>query len=729
MTEHGAALPQGDASPERSIEADPRVAALRWFAQEQGHAFSEAGLFARLPADARLSDPHVFGRALSILGFQSLRQARRPKQLDPAVLPCLLVSKDGDPLILTTLDRSAGVARLIDPTAPGQVEEVSLRALAKRVRGEVTFITAGERLTTARLDPSSARKVRRRSHWLWGPVLSNWPAWAQVVLVASCLNLLHLALPIFVMNVYDRVIPNLAFVTLWTLALGVAIALGLELVLRLLRMSVLELITARVDLSTGRHLFAHAMNLTLLGRRGGAAGVANLIRDFDQVRDFFSSATFVAFVDFLFIGLFAWVLWWLVGPIALVPLGAAIIVIVIAALSQIPLGARILQLQGLAAKRHTVLIETLSGIETVKSVGAEPVMQREWERTTAATTRLGAITRFWAGLAQNSAMMVQQGTSVVIIVWGVYLLAQGEITVGALIAANMLSGRVLAPLGSITQTILKAQNAAKTLTALSGFNTWEREASPTVTRQARVRSGEVRFEGVSFTFPDTERPALAELDLEIGQGEIVAILGRVGSGKSTFGKLVAGLLSADEGSVCIGGVAIEQYDKADLREGVGYLPQSPDVFTGTVRENLTLGAPRAQDEALLAALDACGMGPTLSALPDGLDTFLGERGERLSGGQRQALSLARLMLRKPKILFLDEPTNMMDQTMEARIIERLTQASEQGTTVLLATHRQTLAQRASRYVILDRGRKAMDGPRDQVVSVLSRSAQSGTGGA
>ena len=488
-------------------------------------------------------------------------------------------------------------------------------------------------------DPETRDRGRPVRHWFWSPIVANWPAWLQILVAALCLNLLALALPIFVMNVYDRVIPNLAFVTLWTLAIGVGIALALDFLLRLLRAAVVDAISARVELDAGRRLFAHAMDVQLLTRPGGAAGIASTIRDFDTVRDFFASASFMALIDLIFIGIFVAALWWIVGPIAIVPLIGAVVVVVLGLLAQVPMGRGVAEIQSLAAKRHTVLVETLNGIETVKSVGAEPVMQREWEMAVAAGTRLSGKTRFWSSLSLQGTITVQQAVSVCIIVWGVYLVAAGAISVGALIAANILAGRILAPLGSISQTLIRAQQAIKVLGSLTAFMRLPVERGQAVTKEISVRMGSAAFEMASYGYPGTAAPALRDITLSIESGESVALLGRVGSGKSTFGKLLAGLISVDTGTIRIDGRAVGQYDPADLRLGVGYLPQTPDVFTGTLRENLTLGGIPATEDALREALSETGLGGFLDGTGDGLDFFVGERGSRLSGGQRQALTL------------------------------------------------------------------------------------------
>jgi ATP-binding cassette subfamily C protein LapB len=401
------------------------------------------------------------------------------------------------------------------------------------------------------------------------------------------------------------------------------------------------------------------------------------------------------------------------------------VILILALVTQVPLARSAGQAQAIATKRHIVLVESLSGVETVKSLGAEPAMQREWEDAVAASSRVGGRTRFWSNLATNGTMLIQQSVSVIIIVWGVFLVSEGRISIGGLIAANILAGRILAPMGTIAQTVFRAQYAFKSLSALNAFMALPVEAGPTVLSDLSVSHARVELRNVTLTYPGQKVPVLRDISLTIAPGEAVALLGRVGAGKTTLGKLIAGLIQPDAGAVLIDGVAQAQYDPAALRRGIGYLPQNPDIFTGTLRENLTLGAPAATDAQIARALYFAAMDRFVGELPDGLDTFLGERGSRLSGGQRQALALARLILRKPRLLFLDEPTSAMDHRMEAEIARRLGELRATGMGMILSTHRQSLAGVAGRIVVMDSGAIVLDGPRDQIMARLAASLDHG----
>ena len=697
---------------------EDRFALIEWFARDTAQVFNPAAVAARLPQGADLAQPEMLARALAAISLRSQLVLRDIRRLDPVVLPCVVFQKDGPPLVLTSL--SGKMATVIDPTSASLLQEVRLRDLRRRIKPGILLVTQAEDAINSRLDPDSA--VKPRAHWFWGAVRSNWGAWSQIMLAALCLNLLALALPLFVMNVYDRVIPNLAYVTLWTLAIGVSLALAFDLILRTVRVAIIERIGRRVDLKVSSSLFAHAMNVKLLTRPGGAAGIANAIRDFENVRDVFASATVVSLIDLMFIGIFLGALYMIVGPLALVPLIAVPVAIVLALVAQVPMARAADQAQRIATKRHVVLVESLVGVETIKSLNAEPVMQREWENAVAAASRVNTRTKFWSSIAGNGTMLIQQGVSVVIIVWGVFLVAAGDITVGGLIAANILAGRVLAPLGTIAQTIFRAQYAAKSLANLNGFMALPSERPATIASDLRAGEGKLEFRKVSLTYPGTPTPVLRELSFESAPGEVVAVLGKVGSGKTTMGKVAAGLIDPQSGQVLLDDIAIGQYDPAELRRALGYLPQQPDLFTGTLRENLTIGAPDASDDAINKALYFAAMDSFVASLPDGLETFLGEQGNRLSGGQKQGVALARLLLRKPRVLFLDEPTSSMDHRMEAQVAERLRDLSETGMGMIICTHRMSLAGIADRMLVLDQGRAVLNGPAAEVLEKLGAAA-------
>ncbi|MEW9922233.1 type I secretion system permease/ATPase [Marimonas sp. MJW-29] len=699
----------------------PALRIVAWFAETLDQPFSEAAILARLPANPDPADRVLMARALNCIGLKTKLTTRDLRRLDPIVLPCIVFErKTGRPLVLRRYSANRKTAEILDAAQGLHAEELSMSELRRRTDGKALLVTANALRSQSLLSPEARAQAKPLRHWFWSPFWANWTVWIQIVLAVFVINLLSLALPLFVMNVYDRVIPNLAYVTLWTLAAGVFIAMLLDLVLRMLRNGMLETIGRRVDVKAAAEIFRQAMNVRLLGRPGGAAGIVNTVRDFEMVREFFASSTFVSLIDLMFIGVFIAVLFLIVGPLAYVPLIAVPVVLILALFAQYPIGRTVESSQQLAVKRHVVLVESLLGIETVKSLNAEPVMQREWEKAISQSARINGRTRFWSNFAVTSTMLTQQAVSVGVIVWGVFLVADHRITIGGLIAANILAGRVLAPLGNIAQTLFRAQHAVRAMRSLSAFMKLPVESPAELETGLRVKIGGLEFKDVSFSYPDTPVKALENVTLRFEPGETVALLGRVGSGKSTLGKMCNGLLSPDTGLILVDGKEIAQYDAAELRDGIAYLTQETELFTGTIRENLMIGRPHATEDEIRRALYYAAMDVFIAENPAGLQQFIGEKGNRLSGGQRQGLAIARMVLRNPKLAFLDEPTSAMDRQMESLITSRLAELAREGMGLVLCTHRQSLAEIASRLVVMEKGQVVLDGPRAEVAEKLRK---------
>lgn len=704
------------------------MAAVAWMARYYSLPYTETALKDRLPNGFESDGINGIIRALDALGLKSRSIQQSLKRVDPGSLPVILFHHDGSPIILVGFDESSGQTVVVDPTTH-EAKELPLRQMARQVQKQILLTTPKVEVVKSRLSPDAIQLTPGGGHWLVSELTRHKAAWAQVVFAALGINLTGLALPIFVMNVFDRVLPNLAFVTLTTLAVGIAIALALDLLLRVLRGAIIQRVSRRTDLSLASMLFRLALSQRILDRKGGAAGAITTLRDFEVVRDFFTSSTLVSLIDLAFIGVFLTVLALIVGPLTWVPVIAIPIILTLAVLAQIPIARSARQAQQMNVKRNVVLIEALTGLETVKSVGAEPVMQREWENAVATSSRVTAKTRNWSNFTSSATVLVQQSVSVGIIVWGVFLVSQGGVTLGALIAANILAGRILGPLAGIAQTIFRANFAISSMRSISSFLETEVERRETLRSDLVVRDGDIRIDGVGFQYPGARTFALTEFTASFPSGVSTALLGRIGSGKSTLGKLLNGTYQSDLGTIRIDGHEIGQYEPAELRKGIGYLPQDPVLFTGTIRENMAIGYADATNEEIMRALYFAGIDTFVAGLPEGLNYFTGERGERLSGGQKQAIALARLLVRRPRFLFLDEPTNAMDHQTEALIIERLKELKKGGMGMIISTHRMSLAGIADRCIVIDQGRKVMDDDLEAVLRQLNDGASQKPGAA
>ncbi|MEM8686292.1 MAG: type I secretion system permease/ATPase [Pseudomonadota bacterium] len=700
---------------------DPLLSCLEYVTGHYGKAFSAEAALNGLPIRNDQLSADLLIRAAERLGFKAQLLKRKVARVPALVAPFIVLLNDGTACVVLRKTNRGRKVQVVFPSVSKSRKTLKTSELEKTASGYVFYITPADAEATEDALPSS-REVER-GHWFWSAARKFWPSWIQILLAALAINVLGLAVPLFVMNVYDRVIPNLAMPTLWALASGVVIALLIDFLLKQLRAMVLDQTGRRVDMKVASVLFEHAMDLKMSSRRGPAGFVANQIREFETVRDFFTSSSFVAVTDLLFIGLFIVVLWMIVGPIAFVPLAAVPLVILVTLLIQAPLGQLVKKSQAELARRHSILVEGLVGIEAIKAVGGEGVMQRRWESAVAATARASSWTRVWSSLAIYFTATVQQAVSVVMIVWGVYLVATGDITIGGLIAANILAGRVLAPLGNISQTLVRAQQAFAAMRGLNALMDLPGERNDALQGGETVRRGEAEFQNVTFAYPDASGDALTDLSFKITAGERVGIIGRVGSGKTTIGKLLAGFFEPSEGSILVDETEIRHYHPADLRAGVGYLAQDPELFGGSIRDNIILGQPNVNEQQVAAAVHMAGVDVFTASHPEGLTREVGERGRALSGGQRQAITLARMLIRKPRILFLDEPSNSMDTTTEGVLIERLMGLRETGQTLIVCTHRHSMLRLVDRLIVIDGGRIVADGPRQEVLDRLKNTAK------
>jgi ATP-binding cassette subfamily C protein LapB len=518
--------------------------------------------------------------------------------------------------------------------------------------------------------------------------------------------------------VYDRVVPNHAFETLWVLALGLMIMLISDLVLRTLRGRFVDLASSRADVKLSAFIMERVLGMRMEQRPASAGSFASNLRAFESVRDFIGSATVVAFIDLPFALIFmlviGWISWYMLIPLVI----GAIVMVFYALIVQ----GRMHELAEITyragAQRNATLIEGLVGFETIKALAAEAPIQRKWEKSAALLARVGAQLRLLSSTASNTSAFVQQFINLVIIIIGVYLISERELTLGGLIACTMLASRAMAPVGQVAGLLVQYHTAATALTSLNEMMTREveRPADTTFISRGRLK-GEVEFRDVSFTYPGQSAPALRKLSFKLKPGEKVAILGRIGSGKTTLEKLILGLYQPSEGAVLVDGIDLRQLDPAELRRQIGYVQQDVMLFYGSLRENITLGAPLADDTDIVKAAEIGGILSLVNQHPKGFDMLVGERGESLSGGQRQGVAIARAVINDPPILLLDEPTSSMDFSSEDDIKRRLAEFAKDKT-VILISHRTSLLDLAERIIVMDGGRIMADGPKEQVVTAL-----------
>lgn len=693
---------------------DPLLECLFSLARHHGRSCSREALSAGLPLVAHRLTPSLFARAAKRAGIASKIVKRGLDEIENALLPVVLLLKNNDACLLVGWEQEGQIAQVILPDLGEAIATMSRAELESRYQG--TAIYARPEFRFDRRAPEIGQVNRR--HWFWGAMTENLPVYRDVLLAAALINVFALAMPLFLMNVYDRVVPNQAHETLWVMAVGLCIALLSALALNLMRGYFVDLAGKRVDVELSSRIMERVLGMRLENRPASVGSFAANMRSFETVRDFITSATMIAVIDLPFALLFIAAIAW-VDPAMVIPVLIGMLLVVgSSALAQGKLHDLAETTFRAGAIRNANLIESLVGLETLKSLGAEGVMQHKWERSAIHLARVSNRLRLLAAANINGAATITQLVALAMIIIGVYRIGAAELTSGGMMACYLLSMRAMAPFGQVAGLMAQYHN---TQTALSTLNeimakTAERDGEADFVSRPRFR-GDIEFKEVEFAYPGDNGETLRKVSFCIREGEHVALLGRVGSGKSTLLRLVLGLYQPRSGAILIDGVDIRQLDPSQLRRNIGYVPQDVTLFFGSLKENILLADPHLDNADLLAAAGVAGLNEMIDTHPRGFDMAVGERGELLSGGQRQGVAIARAVVHQPSILLFDEPTGSMDHTSEDTIKRNLRQFAA-GKTMLIVTHRTALLDLVDRIIVVDKGKIVADGPKERVVEAL-----------
>ena len=691
--------------------ADPLLACVGQLAERFGIPCAPS-LFTVLPRTVDGALPlHQTEAALDLLGLHSQRGPAKALSRQAHDYPAIVVIEGEGPVVIHERREND---LLVWRPASGVAQWEPLADLQARYGGWMMTV-AGD--PTAIREAGQPWTVQARGHWFWSEIAKLRSQFWPVLLASLLINLVAFALPLFTMNVYDRVLPNRAQATLWVLALGVLFAFVFDYVLRRARSKVIDQIGHDLDLRLSQKIFSKILSAPLAQRKGHTGNLVARVSEFALVRDFFASTTVVLLVDLCFLFLFLALIAYIAGWLALVPLAAMGVMAVLGARLQRQVVHAAQEAQADHGLQQTLLMESIAGMETLKSIAGEGAMLGRWrtiaELGSQSQQRLKDISASAIGLAST----FQQVSSIALVLGGYYLFDAGKITMGAIIAIVMLSSRSLAPAGQIAYLLTRGQQVRQTLDALQRL--WEesderRMGSASITPQ--VRMGHIKLENLGFAYPEASRESLTGIDLVINPGDRVAIIGKVAAGKSTLGRILCGLYQPTEGAMLVDGIDSRQYRPQDLRSAFRFVGQDAVLFSGTIKDNLSLGAGRVDEQRLIDALRHVGADQFLSHDAGGFDRAVGESGSRLSGGQRAFLSLARAMVSPARLLFLDEPTGAMDSHTEKLFVDRLSQTLTPGQTLVISTHRPALFSVCNRLVVVDNGRIVADGPRDEVIA-------------
>jgi len=697
-------------------EVDSLLECLIFLSKYHKRETSAESLTFGLPIHKSSMNVDMFLQASQRIGFTTKVVKRDIPNITKLALPSVLLLEKDRSCVLLDYDINNGEAQVILPGLSKGVTTMSMEKLQSEYTGSLIIIKP---------EFSFNNKVEKEvvidqpKDWFWGTLKRNRGIYKQVIIVSLFINLFILATPLFTMNVYDRVLPNNALETLWVLFIGISLVMLFDFILKMLRSYFLGVASKRADTVISNRIFNQLLNIKINAKPASTGQFVSRLQSFESVREFFTSATIAAAVDFPFVIIFIIVIFYIGGPLGYITIATVVISMLVSWYMQRPLKEIIEKSVKEEQIKHTTLIETVTGLEIIKSIRAQNRMRTHWDQSVNKTIHYADKGQFLSQTITFFTAFISQFSNILIVAAGVYLASEGEMTMGAIIAAMILNGRVISPVSQLVGMIIKYDKTMLSLENLDEVMKMpvEKENKTYISRPNL--SGTIEFKDVQFAYKDQNHQTLKDINLKIKQGERVAVLGKIGSGKSTLLKLIMSLYEPNKGSVLIDSVDIRQIDPVDLRQAIGAVPQEPFLFMGTIKDNITIGEQYVSDEELLRASKVAGLNDFLGKHEAGYDLIVGERGEGLSGGERQAVTLARALISNPNILMLDEPTNSMDRQTEKMFIDRIKNIIEDKT-LIVVTHKTSLLQLVDRVIIVEDGKIILDGPKEEVFNKLGK---------
>ena len=711
-----------------NLRMDSLLDCLVLFTKLYHKPFSAEALTAGLPVEPGSESPELFSinnakglfsRAAERAGLKSSLIRRPLNQISPLQLPMIVLLSNQSACILDSFSKDGTEVKIIMPAEEAIEQWVEMEDLQDEYIGFGFMVKKGFEYT----EETSRTLGLTQKHWFWSTIKLSAGVYKDVLYASLLINLFVLASPLFTMNVYDRVVPNNAIETLWVFAVGVSIIYVIDTFLKFTRTFLLESAAKKSDIIMSSIVFEKVLDLKMANHPSSVGSFSSNLKDFDSIRSFLTNATMAAIIDLPFAVIFLVVIAYIGGAIAVIPLMTMVFIISYAMFIKKPLRESIESTHEASAKKSSILIETLSNIETLKTLGTLSQVQWKWEESTGEIAGKSLKSRMLSASIPTITQLLIQLNTVMIIVYGVYLIQAFELSMGGLIAIVILTGRALAPMGQVAGLMTNYEDTKTSYETLNEIITQpsERPSGKQFVQRPDF-SGHIEFVDVTFSYPNTEIPSLKNVSFVIKPGEHVAIIGRIGSGKSTIQKLILGLYEPDSGQILLDGIDIKQIDPADLRKNMGYVSQDVMLFRGTVKDNITFRATHASDGAMIRAAQISGTAEFIKKHPRGYEMPVGERGQGLSGGQRQSIGIARAFLLGAPIMLMDEPSNAMDQITEARLLDNL-QESLKGTTSLIVTQKMTLLKIVDRVMVLNDGKIFIDAPKNEALKQLQGGGQ------
>ena len=692
---------------------DPLLDSLVLLTEHFGNPCSADALSAGLPLTSTNLTPELLPQAASRAGLSAKLVRKGLNELPSMLLPCILMLKDKKALVLQELNIEENTAIVSLPETGGE-ERLTIEELESNFVGYLFLIKQqyrGDRNFDVHIDNS-------KEHWLWKKIKNTSSIYRDVIIASVMVNVFALVSPLFVMNIYDKVVPNLAFESLWVLAIGAGIAYIFDFILKQLRGYLIDVAGKKIDIEVSSKLFAKVIGVPLEKRAPSVGGMAKQLSEFDSVREFLSSATISALVDLPFALLFMFCIWLVAGDLVLFPIVASVLIITYTLLNQSKLRKTIEETNKYSSLRHGHLIECLSSLESIKANGAEGVVQNAWQQMIGHTSAWLLKSKIITNNVLNFASFIVQISVVGVVVLGVYRVSDNLISMGGIIASVMLTGRAISPIAKLAGLMTRSNQTMSALRQLDTLMDQEGEFEDKAHLVSRTKlAGNINAENISFSYPNSKNTSLSPMSINIKEGEKVAIVGHNGSGKTTLAKLLLGLYQPTKGSIQFDGLNYQQIHPSDLRRNIGYLPQDITLFHGTIRDNILFGTRQVTEYQIIRAVQLSGVNVFTDNDTQGLDQQVGESGSALSRGQRQSIALARAILNSPQILLLDEPTASLDARAEKQFIKSIN-ATAKDRTMLLITHKMDLLKLVDRIIVLDKGKLVIDGPKEQVLEQL-----------